>query len=335
MFDIDINDIKPDIKQVENDDSIEMTCSEEILFLEKEYIDKKEILDLADELDKLFVAYENQRAIIQTRNEIPKDPLWIHYSMEAWTISETIKTLLDKFRKFFPKVFTYINSFVIIRTKASKLSCQKWLNVLLDTSKDQDKIDSIFSKSDTKSAKIEDVVNAINSADNAYKKFFDQANTVKGFKRVTESDKDKMQEIFVTPTEYQTFLDNKKKVDDALPSNENQGANGFTYKDGSWDDAAKVKNLVEALDKVCTVLENTKRLQMTCDEMVRDLSKEQKGEAAEKDMVKELNNEKIKFLKELSKKVLSSMMESIGNLGSLAAKNCKMFCNQYEKGTEQ
>ena len=68
--------------------------------------------------------------------------------------------------------------------------------------------------------------------------------------------------------------------------------------------------------------------------MIRGLEKEQKGESAEQGLIKELNTEKIKFLREFSKKVLSGMMGGIGQLGSMSAQNCRSFCNQYSKDAE-
>ena len=326
MFDIDITNIKPTSNNFH-----EMSIDEQLKFLEDEYEIKREVLDMSDEIDKIYIGYINQQAIIQTRNEIPKDPLWIHYSMEAWTINETIKKILNKFKLFFPKIFAYIGTFVIIRTKSSKLQCEKWLNILVDKTKNQERIDKIFNDSDAKSAKVEFVTNALNSAADAYSKFSDQANSVKGFKSVgkSDTDKEKLQSLFTVPPEYQKFLDNKKLVDDATPSENSSVDTSVTYKDGGWDDPSKIDKLVKALDHVSSVLENIKRLRSICDEMVNDLGKEQKGEAAETGIVKELNNEKIKFLKELSNKVLSGMMESIGRFGSLSAKNCRTFCNQY------
>ena len=142
--------------------------------------------------------------------------------------------------------------------------------------------------------------------------------------------------MFAFPLEYQKFLDNKKLVDDAVPAKNNEsGATGFTYKDGGWDDPSKVAKVIDALDKVCSVLENLKRLQAICDEMIRGLEKEQKGESAEQGLIKELNTEKIKFLREFSKKVLSGMMGAIGSMGSMSAQNCRAFCNQYSKDNEE
>lgn len=331
MFDLKLTGTKP-VRPIFKELSVE----ELMEFTEAEYHAKSEILNEADALDKLCVGYENQQAIVQTRAEIPKDPLWIHYSLEAWNINETIKNVLEKFKQFFPKVFNYIGSFVVIRTKAAKQQCDKWLIIIKDQNKDQGKIDKIFNDSTVKSAKVEAVANALNSAADAYNKLSDQANNIKGFKGVgkSDADKQKLQEMFTFPEEYQKFLDHKKLVDDAIPSGDNPGTSGFTYKDGGWDDPSKIAKVCDALDHVSAVLENLKRLQAICDEMVRDLGKEQKGESADQALVKELNNEKIKFLRELSKKILSSMMGSIGSLGSLAAKNCRTFCNQYSRGDE-
>lgn len=312
----------------------EMSVEELMEFTEAEYNAKSEILNEADSLDKLCVGYENQQAIIQTRAEIPKDPLWVHYSLEAWNVNETVKKILDKLEEFFPKAFKYINSFTIIGVKSYRAQCEKWLVNISDQNKDQDKIDKIFSNTDAKTANVESVVLALDSAASAYSKLSDHANNIKGFKSIGKSDADakKLQELFIMPKEYQTFLDNKKKVDDATASDGN--STGVTYKDGSWDDPSKINKLCEALDHVSSVLENIKRLQAICGEMVRDLRKEQKGEAADQNLIKQLNEQKIKFLKEFCDKILSKMMGSIGNLGSLASKNCRIFCNQYSRGDE-
>lgn len=332
MFDIKLTGHKP-VK----DTFVEMSVEELIDFTEKEYTVKSEILDEADELDQICIGLQNKQAIIETRNNIPTDPLWVHYSLEAWTLNESIKKVLEKFKQFFPKVFNYIGSFVVIRTKASLQQVEKWLLIIKDQNKDQDKIDKIFNDSTVKTAKVETIANALNSAASAYAKLSDQANQIKGFKGVGQSDADKqkLQDMFAFPKEYQTFLDNKKLVDDATPSKEDAGTAGFTYKDGGWDDPSKIAKIVDALQHVTSVLENLKRLQAICNEMIRSLEKEDKGESSEQKLVKELNNEKIKFLRDFSKKVLSGMMGAIGQLGSMAAFNCRSFCNKYSNGEDK
>lgn len=315
----------------------DMSHEEYIDFISEEYNAEQEMLDTLHDTETWCTTYANQNTIIECRKQIPKDPLWITYSLEAWSLNETVKGVIERFKKFFPKVFNYIGSFVIIRTKGAREQCQKWFNILKDQNKDQSKLDKIFGNSDVKTAKVEAVANAINSAADAYRKLSEQVNQIKGFKGVGQSDadKNKLQTMFAFPPEYQKFLDNKKLVDDATPSKEDpSGSKGFTYKDGGWDDPSKIAKIVDALDHVTSVMENIKRLQANCDEMVRSLEKEQKGEAAEQNLVKELNTEKIKFLRDFSKKVLSGMMGSIGALGSMAAANCRAFCNQYSKENE-
>lgn len=332
MFDLKLSEFISFKKPID-----EMSHDEYMQFINDEYETERDVLDEAHTLDKECTYLLNKEATIECRKQIPVDPLWIHYSNEAWSLNESIKKVIERFKQFFPKVFNYIGSFVVIRTKASKLQCEKWFNILKDQNKDQGKIDKIFGNSDVKTAKVEAVANALYSASEAYRKLSDQANNIKGFKAVGQSDADKqkLQDMFQFPAEYQKYLDNKKLVDDAIPGKDNEGgATGFTYKDGGWDDPSKVAKIIDALDKVVSVLENLKRLQAICDEMIRGLEKEQKGESAEQGLIKELNTEKIKFLREFSKKVLSGMMGGIGQLGSMSAQNCRSFCNQYSKDAE-
>ena len=333
MFDLKLSEFISFKKPID-----EMSHDEYLDFLDNEYNTESDMLDEMHQLDKECTYLFNKEATIECRKQIPIDPLWIHYSNEAWSLNESIKAVIERFKKFFPKVFNYIGSFVVIRTKSSKAQCEKWFNILKDQNKNQEKIDKIFSNSDVKTAKVEVVANALYSASEAYRKLSEQANNIKGFKAVGQSDADKqkLQDMFTFPPEYQKFLDNKKLVDDAIPAKNNEsGATGFTYKDGGWDDPSKVAKIIDALDKVCSVLENLKRLQAICDEMIRGLEKEQKGESAEQGLIKELNTEKIKFLREFSKKVLSGMMGAIGSMGSMSAQNCRTFCNQYSKDTEE
>lgn len=329
MFDLKLSEFISFKKPID-----EMSHDEYMQFINDEYETERDVLDEAHDLDKACTCLLNKVATIECRKQIPVDPLWARYSVEAWTLNETVKKILDKFEEFFPKVFKYINSFTIIGVKTYRAQCEKWLVSISDQNKDQDKIDKIFSNTDAKTANVESVILALDSAASAYSKLSDRANSIKGFKGVGKSDADakKLQELFIMPEEYQTFLDNKKKVDDATASTGN--AIGVTYKNGNWDDPSKIGKLCKALENVSSVLENVKRLQAICEEMVRDLRKEQKGEAADQNLIKQLNEQKIKFLKELCDKILSKMMGSIGNLGSLASKNCRTFCNQYSKDSE-
>ena len=219
MTDLKILGVKPTPKLL-----TDMTTEEQIEFIENEYSTKYDMYEFLTDLDKSCTTMFNKYTIIECRKQIPKDPLWIHYSMEAWTLNESIKAVLDKFKKFFPKVFNYIGSFVIIRTKAARLQCEKWFNILKDQNKDQDKIDKIFNDSTVKTAKVEFIANVLNSAAVVYQKISEQANNIKGLKGVgsSDADKEKLQKLFEMPPEYNKFLEDKKFVDDATPSNDDK-----------------------------------------------------------------------------------------------------------------
>lgn len=315
----------------------DMTDKEEARYIEQEYRARSDMMHTSDYLDHSCRSLLNQMETIECKKQYPGDPLWINYSCEEWTLNENVKKVLARFRDFFQKAFNYIGSFVSIRVDSAIKQCEQWHAILADSNRNQEKIDNIFNNNTTRAAKTEFLVNAINSAADAYQKLSDQANNIKGMKGIgnSDADKTKLQTMFAFPPEYQKFLDNKKMVEDSTPTSGTGNENaGFTYKDGGWDDAAKIDNIIKALNHIKSNLANIKRLQTNCDEMVRGLEKEEKGEAADKALVKELNNEKIKFLRDLSKKVLSGMMGDIGKFVSIAAKNCKTFCTNYSGGTQ-
>lgn len=329
MDDLRILGTKPVPKLIDD-----MSISEQIDFIQNEYTAKEDMLSSCYEMEKTCTSYMNQSATIECRKMIPKDPLWVRYSLEAWTLNESLKKVLQRFEEYFPKVYNYIQGFVILRVKSSIMTCEKWVNIISDTNKNQEKIDKIFQDSTVKTAKVEFVTEMLLKASACYTELLNHANNLKGFKSVGESDADKkkLEELTVMPESYNTYLEKKKLVDDAQPSQKegNPQTTGFTYRDGGWDDPSKIANLIEAMKKVTSTLESIKRLQAITNDMVKELKKEQKGESADKNLIKDLNDQKIKFLKEFSKNILSGMMKDIGDVTSMSAQNCKSFANKYE-----
>ena len=315
---------KKNIKQISiSDDEIIcnlIACSSEI-----------DNLSTSD-IDASFKSYVNLKELMAVKESYPDDALWNTYSTEAWNINERVKAIIERFKVFFKKAFAYIGSFVVFRVKASTAVIKKWEDTLKDPNMDKEKVTTIFEElKDTKTVPVLDIVNCLNSARAAYEKLSDQITKVKAYQGTSsgseQSAQNKLTEMFADPPELKTFEEQYKIVSDKLPSSESKDeSKGEDYVTGKWNDVGSITNLRQACEGVVAVLQNIKRLQVNCDGIVADLMKPSNDET---NNIKQINDEKIKFLKSFSKNLLSGMMSAIAKCASLGAKACNTFNGKY------
>ena len=317
-------DQKPVDKKYTDDELVEAIVTEEIV--------RDEVLCELSTIERACSSYMNLSVLGRIKDQMPDDALWETYSEEAWNVNETIKNVLEKFRIFFKKVFNYIGSFVIMRIKASTTVIQTWQSTLGDTQVDKDKIAKIFEDlTDTKYPPVESLINCLNHAAKAYTELSNKVNQIKTMTNPpgnSDAEQNKLAEnlkIEEIPA-YKEYMKLYEDVVNRLPSGEKDGKEGVSYIEGKWNDVASIDNLVKACQQVTSSLLNIKRLQANCDAIVAELSK---PKDTPDEGLKNLNNEKIKFLKTFSKTVLSGMMSGMAKITSVGAKACNTFNGKY------
>lgn len=323
---IDLNKLpvqpKPADRQYTEDEIVDAIINEEVV--------RTEIYSDLSTVDHASGNCLNLAILLKAKDMFPEDKFWESYSEEAWNVNQTVKETLEKFRIFFRKMFNYIGSFVVLRVKASTTVIQTWENTLKDSNHDKKKVDQIFEDlKDTKYPKVDDVVNCINKCAAVYQQISEQVNTIKTTSNPpgdSEAAQNNLQKMTAKPTEYENFMNMYKQVTDALPSSETKGETGDSYIAGKWNDVGGIGNLVQACQRCTSVLLNIKRLQANCDAIVSDLSK---PKDTPDEGLKNLNTEKIKYLKTFSKDYLRATMSAMVKLTSLSAKACNTFNGKY------
>ena len=105
--------------------------------------------------------------------------------------------------------------------------------------------------------------------------------------------------------------------------------NGEIPENGKWFDKASIDNLIRAMNNVIGQLQNLKRLQLDCNDIITELEKDKPSEDGN-DTIKLLNKQKIDLLRKFSNEVLSKAMSNIGRCCSISAKQCQKFNGKTE-----
>ena len=293
---------------------------------------KEEVHDAMVDLDESCRAHHNAEVIIEAHRQFPEDKGLeaIYSSEEAWNMSDTLKKTLEKFKVFFQKVFEYISNFVTLRINASASVVDKWYAILSDANNNKARLETIQKEYDVKDCSTDSIVTVLSNAVKAYNKITAQVEAVNKLSPSSTSETDI--KAAITPVtdlaEYKTFDEEYSKWEKMVPEGDNSDAS--LAKDavaGKWFEAGSVESVSKQMNSFVTTMKNIKRLQASCMAIVSSLEKTQTGEGNEK----EINKQKIEWLRNLSKNILSGMIGKLVKVCSRAASKCQTLTNKYNE----
>lgn len=328
-----VNIMGTDVENTEPKLKVEDLTSEQHIQLMLAGIQGKDELHTAwRELEEACRAHHNAQVLIEAHQTFENDKGLeaICSSEEAWNLTDTLKKTLEKFKSFFKKAFEYVNNFVVLRLSASSGAIKKWAEILGDSNNKKDRIEQMKKDYDTKDCTIEQMKTVIAEAETAFNKITGIAEQVKGLSPTSKnaSDIEKAQVISELP-EYKKFDEAYVNYEQSVPEGDNAGTTKATTAEiGKWFDAGSVDSLYKEIDKVLVLVKNMKRMQMTCNAIVTSLEKSS-SDADGTD--KNVNDAKMKWLRDFSKNIMSGMISRLTKVASRAASKCQTLTNMYNK----
>lgn len=332
MSNIKIFDVNIENDKLENKFQEEPSI-EELIDREHTGIMLREMVHNAySDLEESCRAHHNAEVLLEAHRTYIDDPGLeaICSSEEAWNLTDTLKKTLTRFREFFNKAFEYVRNFVVLRLTAASGVIKKWAEILGDSNNKKDRIEAMKKEYDVKDCTIPQMVTVITTAQTAFNEIQKLVEQVKGLSPSSKSatDIEKMQVITELPS-YKKFDEAFVAYEKSVPEGDNAGSTTAQPAEiGKWFDAGSVDGLYKEIDNVLIMLKNMKRMQASCDAIVTSLEKTSTDQDGTD---KNVNDGKMKWLRDFSKNVMTSMIGRLTKLTSRAASKCQTLTNMYNK----
>jgi hypothetical protein len=304
---------------------------EQRLDLMLEGIETKEAThDALVELEEACRAHHNAEVLREAHRRFSGDKGLeaICSSEEAWNMSDTLKKTLTKFNDFFNKIFEYVNNFVVLRVTSVSNTIHKWEDILSNTKANKEKLDKLKKNYDVKDTTIPTIrlvkkkttvtINKLTTIGKKVKTIAPGSGSAAAVKELKQPSED---------PSYKEFDEKWRSYEAEVPEGDNSGTTkAQDAVTGNWFEVGSVKDLAKDVDHLLVVIKNMKRLKMTCENIVRSL---EKTSDVDDGSDKNINDAKIKWLRDFSKNILSSMINRLTTITSRAASKCSTLVNKY------